>query len=311
MAIHHETQAFLDEIAAAGGKSWNQMTPAEARETWYTVCTLFSGGPESIAATEDRVIPGPLGPIELRSYTPKGTGPFPALVYLHGGGWVVGTADTYQAASRALANATGAKVFFPSYRLAPEYKYPAAAEDCYAAVRWVAENAAMLAIDPARIAVGGDSAGGNLTAAVALMARDRGGPTLAFQLLIYPVTDHRFDTGSYQEFASGYLLEAADMRWFWDHYLPNAQAGEEPYASPLRADHLRGLPPALVMTAECDVLRDEGEAYAARLREDGVPVTLSRYAGTIHGFMHPLEGRLPFAQDGLAEIGAAVKTALS
>ena len=143
------------------------------------------------------------------------------------------------------------------------------------------------------------------------MARDRGRPALAFQLLLYPVTDHRFDTDSYKEFATGFLLEAADMPWFWDHYLPNAKAGEEPYASPLRADDLSGLPPALVITAECDVLRDEGEAYAAKMQAAGVPVTLSRYPGTIHGFMHPLEGRLPFAKDGLAEAGAALKKALA
>ena len=311
MAVTPETQAFLDDIAAAGGKSWSQMTPAEARETWYLVCGLFAGAPQPVASMDDRVIPGPAGEIELRSYTPEGKGPFPALVYLHGGGWVVGTTDSYQASSRALANATGAKVFFPTYRMAPEYKYPVPVEDCYAAVQWIAENAASLDVDPRKIVVGGDSAGGNLSAAVALMARDRGGPALAFQLLLYPVTDHRFDTGSYKEFATGYLLEGTDMPWFWDHYLPNAKAGQEPYASPLRADDLSGLPPALVMTAECDVLRDEGEAYAAKMQAAGVSVTLSRYEGAIHGFMHPLEGKLPFAKDGLVEIGAALQKALA
>jgi acetyl esterase len=310
MAVHPETQAFLDDIAAAGGKPWNQMTPAEARETWYLVCGLFAGAPEPITSLEDQVIPGPGGEIDLRSYTPAGSGPFAAVVYLHGG-WVVGTTDTYQASSRALANATGAKVFFPTYRMAPEFKYPAAVEDCYAAVKWIAENAATLNVDPNKIVVAGDSAGGNLSAAVALMARDRGRPAIAYQVLLYPVTDHSFDTGSYKEFGTGFLLEGADMPWFWNHYLPDARAGKEAYASPLRADNLSGLPPALVITAECDVLRDEGEAYAAKMQAAGVPVTLSRYDGAIHGFMHPLEGKLPFAKDGLAEIAAILKKALA
>jgi acetyl esterase len=287
------------------------MTPAEARETWYTVCLLFAGSPEPVASIDDAIIPGPGGDLELRSYTPEGSGPFPALLYLHGGGWVIGTSDTYQVPCRALANATGCKVFSPTYRLAPEYKYPAAPEDCYAALTWIAENASRLDIDPKRIAIGGDSAGGNLTAAVTLMARDRGGPQAAFQLLIYPVTNYNLRTESYQEYAEGHLLEAEAMRWFWEHYLPSPEAAEDPYASPLRAQDLSGLPPAFVMTAECDPLRDEGEDYAAKLKQAGVPVTLSRAHGTIHGFMHPLGGRLPHAKTGIAEAASALKSALA
>ena len=310
MAANAETQAFLDEIAEADAKPFNEMTPAEAREVWYTVCLLFAGAPEPVASLDDRFIPGPHGDIELRSYTPEGSGPFGSLVYFHGGGWVVGTIDTYQVACRRLANASGCKVFAPTYRMAPEYKYPTAVEDCYAAFAWIADNAAALDIDPTRVAIGGDSAGGNLTAAVSLMARDKGGPAAAFQLLIYPVTDYNLETKSYKEYAEGHMLTADSMAWFWDHYLPTPEAGNEPYASPLRADDLSGLPPALVMTAECDVLCDEGKAYAARLEAAGVPTTLSHTEGTIHGFIHPLGGRLPFADKGIAEAGQALRAAL-
>ena len=310
MAVLPEVRTFLDEIAAAGAKPWNQMTPAEARETWHTVTGLFAGPAEPVAAIEDRLIPGPGGDIPLRAYTPEGGPPLPALIYFHGGGWVVGTTDTYHVSSRALANATGCKVIFPTYRMAPEYKYPAAVEDCYATLKWVAENAAAIGVDAQRIVVAGDSAGGNLAAAVALMARDRGGPAPAFQLLLYPATDADGDTPSAREFAEGYLLLKDDMPWFWNHYLPNKKAADEAYASPLRAKDFSGLPPALVVTAECDVLRDEGEDYAARLKKAGVPVTQRRVDGTIHGFLHPLEGRFAHSKAVLAEIGAEVKKAL-
>lgn len=311
MAANAETQAFLDEINALDAKPFHEMTPAEARETWHDIVAMFAGPSEDVASIDDQIIPGPAGDMALRSYTPEGSGPFPALVYFHGGGWVIGTADTYQVACRALANATGCKVFHPTYRMAPEYKYPAAVDDCYAAFSWIASNAPALDIDPERIAIGGDSAGGNLTAAVSLMARDKGGPRAGFQLLIYPVTDYDLDSESYLEYADDHFLTRDSMRWFWEHYLPNAEAGKEPYASPLRSDDLSGLPPALVMTAECDVLCTEGEAYAAKLEAAGVPTTLSRGEGQIHGYVHPLGGRLPFAGAAIAEAAAAVKGALA
>ena len=311
MAANAETQAFLDEIAEADATPLHEMTPAEARETWHTMVNLFAGASDPVASIDDQIIPGPHGDIELRSYTPEGDGPFGALVYFHGGGWVIGTADTYQVAARKLANATGCKVFVPTYRMAPEYKYPIAVEDCYAAFAWIAANASELDVDPGRIAIGGDSAGGNLTAAVSLMARDKGGPAAAFQLLIYPVTDFDLDTSSYLEYADDHYLTRDAMAWFWDLYLPSPEAGKEVYASPLQAAELSGLPPALVITAECDVLCDEGEAYAAKLEAAGVPVTLSRAEGMIHGFMHPLGGRLPFADPFVAEAGNAIKAALA
>jgi acetyl esterase len=193
------------------------------------------------------------------------------------------------------------------YRLAPEHKFPAAPEDCYAATCWVAANAEAIGGDPRRIAIGGDSAGGNLTAVVAQMARDRGGPALAYQLLVYPVTNYGYDKASYEENADGYLLTRDAMVWFWNHYLRSAADGNNPLASPLRANDLRGLPPAMVLTAEFDPLRDEGEAYALRLQEAGVPVTLKRYAGTIHGFFS-LGAVLDQGKQAMADAAAALRT---
>ena len=311
MAANAETQAFLDEIAEADGKPFHEMTPAEAREVWHTIVHLFAGPSDPVASIDDQFIPGPHGDIELRSYTPEGHAPFGALVYFHGGGWVIGTADTYQVAGRKLANATGCKVFVPSYRMAPEYKYPIAVEDCYAAYTWIVENAADLDIEADKVAIGGDSAGGNLTAAVSLMARDKGGPSAKFQLLIYPVTDHNLDTPSYLEYADDHYLTRDAMRWFWDLYLPTPEAGKEPYASPLQAEDLSGLPPALVQVAECDVLRDEAVEYAKRLEAAGVPTTVSEAKGTIHGFIHPLGDRLPFAEAGIKEAADAIKAAFA
>ncbi|MEN8159131.1 MAG: alpha/beta hydrolase, partial [Myxococcota bacterium] len=217
----------------------------------------------------------------------------PALVYFHGGGWVIGSIDTHDGSCRDLANRIGCVVVSVDYRLAPENPYPAAAEDCYAATKWVSENAAAVGVDPGRIAIGGDSAGGNLTAAVALMARDRGAPALRHQLLVYPVTDADFSRPSYRENAEGYLLTTKAMEWFWGHYVPDPARRQDAYAAPLRAPDLSGLPPAFVLTAEYDPLRDEGEALAARLEQAGVPTRLTRYEGAIHGF---------FAMGLLAEV---------
>ena len=284
MPVNQSTQAVMDAYDAAGIPRTHTLTPARARHFSQARRALYRGPIEPVGSIQDRPIPGPAGDIPLRIYTPDGSGPFPALVYFHGGGWVVGDLDSHDPACRALANAAGCVVVSVGYRLAPEHQFPAAADDAYVATRWVADNPAELGIDGTRIAVGGDSAGGNLAAVVALMARDRGGPPLAFQLLIYPVTDSACDTASYEANATGYLLEKADMQWFWRHYLGAADAGSDPYASPLRASDLAGLPPALVLTAEFDPLRDEGEAYAARLQEAGVRTKVIRYDGVIHGF---------------------------
>ena len=283
MPLDPQAKAVLDQFASMGGPQLHEMSVAQARELILGMVAL-AGEPESIARIENRTVPGPAGQIPVRIYTPVGTAPFPVLVYFHGGGWVIGNLDTHDGICRSLANRVGCLVVSVDYRLAPEHTFPAAPEDCYAATRWLAEHAGSLGGDKGRIAVGGDSAGGNLAAVVALMARDRGGPKLAFQLLVYPATDTDFETRSYRENAEGYFLTRADMVWFWNHYAPRDEDRRNPYAAPLRAASLRGLPPALVITAEFDPLCDDGNAYAARLREDGVPVRLSQQDGLIHGF---------------------------
>jgi acetyl esterase len=281
-----DMKAVLDQAAAAGGKPFHQMTPVEARTAIETMFAAFRGNPVEVGKLDDRKIPGPAGEIPVRIYTPSGSGPFGALVYFHGGGWVIGNIETHDATCRQLAAGAGCVIVSVDYRLAPEHKFPAGPEDCYAATRWVADNARSLNVDASRLAVGGDSAGGNLAAVVALMARDRGGPTLVFQLLVYPATDCADDTPSHREFAAvskDYILSRADMEWFWGYYLgPNDRTN--PIACPALAKSLANLPPALVITAEVDPLRDEGEAYAEALRRAGVKVKVKRYDGVCHGF---------------------------
>jgi acetyl esterase len=307
MPIDPQAQALLDQMAEAGAPPFESMTPEQAREMIVAMREL-AGEPEPIAKVEDSQIPTPDGQLPVRIYTPEGTGPFPILVYFHGGGWVIGSVDTIDAPCRAIANAAGCVVISVDYRLAPEHKFPAAPQDCYAATNYVAENAASYNGDPTRIAVGGDSAGGNLAAAVTLMARDFGGPPLVHQMLIYPVTNYDFSTASYQENAENYLLTKAAMEWFWNHYLRTEEDGRHPYASPLRAESLSGLPPAFVATAEFDPLRDEGEAYAARLQEAGVPVTAKRYEGMIHGCFQ-MAGVLDQGRTMLMDAAANLKQA--
>jgi acetyl esterase len=242
MPLDPQAQAFLDQIAALGGQPLSSMPVPIARQSMEMLASM-NGAEVPLGSAVDRTIPGPAGQIPVRVYTPNGTAPFPLLVYFHGGGWVLGSLGTHDGICRALAAGAGCVVVSVDYRLAPEHRYPAAADDCYAATQWCAAHAADLGVDAARIAIGGDSAGGNLTAVVAQMARDRGGPKLVFQLLIYPVTDAARDTQSYRDNAEGYLLTAGDMDWFWNHYLGDARArGEEPYASPIRAKSLAGLP---------------------------------------------------------------------
>ena len=266
------------------------------------------GDPEPVGRVEDRVIPGPGGDLPIRVYAPRQSSGG-AVVYFHGGGWVLCNLDTHDDLCRALANHSRATVISVDYRLAPESKYPAAAEDCYAATRWVSEHAAELDIDPSRIAVGGDSAGGNLAAVVALMARDRGRPAIAFQLLVYPVIDRDFLAGWPAEPSSGHLLSPLDMYWYWDQYLESREQAREAYASPLHADDLSGLPPAFISTAEYDLLRGEGEAYAQRLQAAGVPTTHRHYDGVFHGFFN-MALFLDKAQAAQKEAGMAIRASL-
>ena len=281
MPLDPQAQAVMDAVAALGFPANHTVSPEEARANGRA--RPRATGPD-VAKVEDRAIPGPDTALPIRIYTPEGAGPFPVLVWFHGGGWVVGDLDSADATSRNLTVGGQCVVISVDYRLAPDTKFPGPAEDCYSATQWAAGNAAALNADASRLAVGGDSAGSNLAAAVCLMARDRGGPSVGFQLLVYPVTDRNYNTGSYVDNADGYQLSRDGMIWYWDHYLASDADASNPYAAPLQADDLSGLPPALVITAEYDPLRDEGEAFARALESAGVPTTCTRYDGMIHGF---------------------------
>jgi acetyl esterase len=239
-------------------------------------------GPDPAAVTDHRV-PVAGGEITVRVYRPHGDGPFPAHLYLHGGGFWIGALDHFDSSCRATVAGAGCLVASVDYRLAPEHTFPTAPEDCFAALRWLLDHAADLDVDPSRVSVGGGSAGGNLSAVVALMARDRGGPPLVFQVLEIPVTDLTMSQPSVEENAEGYVLTKRGMRQYTDYYLGPDGDPTDPYASPLLADDVSGLPPALVMTAEFDPLRDEGEAYGRRLQDAGVPTTIRRWDGQFHG----------------------------
>lgn len=281
MPLAPEEKQLLDSIPDDGPELF-ELGVEGAREALATMLT--TANPEDVANVENRTFPGPAGTVPIRIYTPAGDGPHPALVFFHGGGWVLGNLETVDGPCRSLTNQARCVVVSVDYRLAPEDKFPACLDDCAAAVRWVADNADSLGIDKSRIAIGGDSAGGNLSATVALKNRDEGGPSICHQLLIYPVTDSRMNTPSYSANGEGYFLSAAAMNWFWEQYLNDASEGANPLASPIRASDFSNLPPATVITAEFDPLRDEGEAYAEQLAAAGVPVESKRWDGTIHGF---------------------------
>lgn len=307
MPLDPVARAFLDQVTAMGLPPFHEQSVAAARDG-IRLLAQMDGSREAVARVEDHTVPGPAGDVPVRLYAPATAGKPPVLVYFHGGGWVIGGIDTHDAVCRALANRAEAAVASIDYRLAPEHPFPAAVDDCYAATRWIAENAGTFAVDAERVAVGGDSAGGNLAAVVAQLARERGGPWLRHQVLVYPATDPAMDTPSYRENADGYLLTRAAMEWFYGHYLPDPADRTNPLAAPLRATRLGGLPPATVITAEFDPLRDEAEAYAERLREAGVPVDLARYDGMIHGFLG-MTALFAQARVALDRIGAALRGA--
>jgi len=289
MALDPQAKALLDLRATWGLPPNHQVSPEVARKNTLARLERTPVPLEPVERVENRTIPGPGGEIPIRIYAPAATGPLPVLVYFHGGGWVVGNLDSHDLICRSLTNQAGCMTISVDYRLAPEHKFPAPLDDCFAATAWAAANVDQIGGDPMCLAVGGDSAGGNLAAAVALMARDRGGPELCFQLLIYPVVNRDFETPSYRENASGYGLAREDMIWFWNHYLRSEEDARNAYAAPLLATDVRDLPPALIVTAGFDVLRDEAELYARHLREAGVEVELASYPTMIHGFfgMHP------------------------
>jgi acetyl esterase len=307
MPLDPQAQKVLEQLAALGLPPNHTVSPAQARIN--AKARPRAAGPE-VAKVEDRQIPGSGPAVPVRIYTPAGPGPFPVLVWFHGGGWVVGDLESADPTARHLAVGAGCVVVSVDYRLAPETKFPGAADDCYAATVWAAQNAAQLNGDASRIAVGGDSAGGNLAAAVSLMARDRKALPLAFQLLVYPVTARDFNTPSYRQNANGYLLTRDGMQWYWDHYLNHAAEAEHPYAAPLVAKDLTGLPPALVITAEMDPLRDEGEAYAQRLQAAGIPTQYTCYDGMIHGFFG-MPAVLDKGKQAIAEANTALRQAFA
>lgn len=285
---------------------------ADLRAATETGLRQLHGPLEDVASVRDYIVPGEHA-LTVRAYVPAGapTGkPLPAIVFAHGGGWCLCSLDLYDNPCRALANATGCVIFSVDYRLAPEHKFPVPLDDFYRALCWVADKAPALGIDATRLAVGGDSAGGNLAAAAALMARDQAGPALAHQLLLYPALDFAFDTASYQRYAEGHSLTREAMRFCWSAYLNDPADGANAYAAPLRAGSLKDLPPATVLVCEYDPLHDEGVAYAQRLCDDGVAAQCVRLDGMIHASIHML-GLTPAARGLFDVAGPAMRTALA
>ncbi|MFR9776918.1 alpha/beta hydrolase [Micromonospora sp. MS34] len=292
MALDPQVVAWRAARATAGTVPLYTQTLAEARAADLAAIRAGSGAVEPVHEVRDAQVPGPDGPLPVRIHRPAGGGPLPTLVYFFGGGWTLGSVDTADAICRRLVNTAGCQTLTVGYRLAPEHRFPAAVDDCYAALRWLVAHADEVGADPDRLAVGGDSAGGNLAAAVTLLARADGGPGLVAQLLVYPNADQRPGPAPADE--DPLLFNRHSVAWYRQHYLADPADAAHPLASPLLAEDLSGLPPALVITAEHDPLRDEGERYAARLREAGVPTELTRYDGMIHGF---------FAMPGVFDAG--------
>jgi acetyl esterase len=281
------TDAFIKQLQAQGGPPIYTLSPTDARAVLDSIQSReVTTLPADI---DDRMIPGgPTGTVSIRIVRPRGVaGPLPAVMYFHGGGWILGNAQTHDRLVREIANGAQVALVFVNYDRSPEAHYPVAIEQAYTATRWVAEHGTACALDPSRLIVVGDSVGGNMTAATTLLAKQRGGPKIAFQMLFYPVTDANFDTPSYRQYADGPWLTREAMQWYWNAYAPDVTVRKEPTTTPLQAslEQLAGLPPALIMTDENDVLRDEGEAYAHKLMTAGVRVTAMRYLGTIHDFM--------------------------
>jgi acetyl esterase len=297
---------FLDQLAAADAPTIESLPLDVAREGAIVMVQATEGPKQPVASVEDRELLTRAGPLRARVYRPVATDdPLPIVGYFHGGGWVIMGIETHDNICRRLTNATGAVVVSIDYRLAPEHRFPAALDDCFAATQWLAEHGRDIGGDPTRLVVAGDSAGGNLAAAVALRARTAG-PELRGQVLVYPACDAAGETESTRANGEGYLLTATAMAWFWDCYLGPDGDPADPFASPIHAADLAGLPAALVITAEYDPLRDEGEAYARRLDGFDVPVVQHRFTGVIHGFLG-MEALVPEADAAMGEIGAFVR----
>ncbi|MGW0247335.1 alpha/beta hydrolase [Nocardia goodfellowii] len=312
MPLKPEARAIVAAADASFPKLGTEVLDAAEARRILAARPAVAVDPVPVRKVEERLVPGPEGapPVRVRIYHPAGaTGELPAVIFCHGGGFTVCSLDSHDQLCRAMANGVGAIVVSVDYRQAPEHRFPAAAEDAYAVLCWVAELKASLGGDPARIAVAGDSSGGNLAAAVTLMARDRNGPALACQLLIYPMLDPARDTASYHDNAHGYFVTADHLRWYWEQYLGSDTGTDNPYAAPARATDLSGLPPAHIVTAEYDPLRDEGEAYGDRLRAAGVDTEVLRYDGEFHGFFS-MADQLPDAREAANRAYSALRDAL-
>ena len=311
MALDPQVKAVLEMVAKANRPAYNTLSPKEARQLFIETRPASTPTPPEIGSVRNVSAQASHGVIPLRVYRPAGVPDstrLPAYVYFHGGGWVIGDVNTHDVLCRQLTAASGASVISVDYRLAPEHKFPAAADDAWAATKWVVAQANELGLDASRLAVGGDSAGGNLAAVVALMARDAGGPAIKLQVLIYPVTDIMRETRSYTDFAEGYMLTRDSMRWFFAQYLTSGDDARDWRASPLRAPSLANLPPALIVTAGFDPLRDEGEIYAGRLRDAGNMVDYVCYGGMVHGFLG-MGKLLDTAGRAIAHIGDSLRQA--
>jgi acetyl esterase/lipase len=309
--LHPQIVKVLEAMAKAELRPIEAMTPTEARAQMEMTARARKAEPLPVAKVDERVIPGPAGEIRLRLYCPNTAGPVPAIVYYHGGGHVIGSLDTHDLIARNLSAGAGALVASVDYRMGPEHKFPAAVDDSYASLQWVHANAPSLGADPSRLGVHGDSAGANLAAVVALMARDAGGPKIRLQSLVYPVGDYTLSGASYSRYAQGYgLLTRESMAWFAGHYLRSRADAEDWRASPIKASSFSGVAPAIVIVAECDVLHDDGESYADALRRAGVPVEYREYPGMIHGFL----GMVPVVDDAMnaqRQVWAAFKRAFT
>ena len=307
MPIDPQARMLLDQMEALGVGGLHEMPLADARAMIAGVA-MFAGDPEPVASVEEREIPSDAGPVRVRVYRPEAGGPLPVVVSFHGGGWALGDLEIDDVVCRALANATPALVVNVDYPLAPEQPYPAPLDGCSGVVRWLQDHAAELGGDGTRIAVVGESSGGNLAATAAIRLRDEGRPPLALQVLIYPALDSTMSTASYAEFEDGYFLTKGLMDWAWHQYAKTEL--ENPWVSPMHATRLTGLPPALVITAEYDPLRDEGRAYAERLRAEGIDATITQYPGMIHGF-YGMGGVFPAAKEAIAETVARLQQAFA
>jgi acetyl esterase len=301
--VHPQVQMLLDGLAAAGSPPLHETEPEAARQMMRALASMEER--VEVERVDDRTVPGPGGDVPVRVYTPAESigANHGVLIWIHGGGWVIGDLETADPTCRLLAQGSGCVVVSVDYRLSPEHRAPAALEDCLAVVAWTVENAEALGCDASRLAIGGDSAGGNLAALACLRLRDEFGPEVDFQLLVYPVTDLTRSHPSYEANAEGYFLTAESMRWFVERHLGDEIDPKDPMVSPLHAESLEGLPKALVITAELDPLRDEGEAYAQRLREAGVEVEHVRYDGQIHGFF----AMATMLDDGKAAVAKAAE----